>query len=127
MIKENLDQKPSWLELPEEEKVKHIYWACWGYPKPSKTNLFQKIFKKKTKKSKPYKVINTSKEEAEAYISFISNIFVWNQKDAKPITLQQALREARCANAPGVRVIGFQNGQWTTLKTYLSPEPLIDE
>jgi len=26
----NLNEKPSWLELPEEEKINHTYWYCTG-------------------------------------------------------------------------------------------------
>jgi len=26
----NLKEKPSWLELPESEKLSHTYWVCYG-------------------------------------------------------------------------------------------------
>lgn len=107
-------EKPYWLELPEEEKEKHTYWACLG-----------KHATKYTGQNKWITIFH-DKEMAECFASIPKENWVWNGNPAIELTLQQAMFNARKFEARGVKIKGYQNGEWVTLKMYPAEVPLGD-
>lgn len=130
----DLTQKPSWLELPEEEQVKHTYWSTTGTPLPRKARgLRQRIAAifHRADVVGPWTVVFHSKEEAEAHASLSLNSdrgpWRWNGKPAESLSLGQAMYEARANGTLGVAVMGFSAGDWAWLKHFPAGEPLRGE
>jgi hypothetical protein len=118
-------EKPHWLELPEEEKQTHTYWVTYGTVRGIKPN--RKWWQRKPKQQvrRRFTAIMHSKEEAEAHsCTEHSNGWVWDRRPATPITLQEALSDARVCGRDGVHVVGYRDGEWVVLKEYLSGVPL---
>lgn len=109
-----LTEKPSWLELPEEEKQSHTYWGCHGHS----------ISRCEEKSKKLWVTLFHSKEEAECYASLPKDSWEWNKKPATSVLLQDAMFQARVNNSAGVAIFGYKNGEWGTLKKYPANVPL---
>jgi len=111
----NLNEKPSWLELPEEEKLKHTYWRCSGTSHADivpENTVWSNIFH--------------SKEDAEAHACIKRDAWTWDRKDATPTTLKEVMSHARKLGRLGVRIKGWKDGAWKILKEYPSHIPLLD-
>jgi hypothetical protein len=131
MIKDTTEEQtpgstpaPDWWSKTEEEKLEHTYWTCFGtdvVPQPHKWYQFRK---KAEERTSFYRNIYHSKEEAEAHASIIRKAWVWDKNPARPITIASTMAIVRQEGELGVRIIGFQDGKWRALKTYLSGEPL---
>lgn len=117
--------KPEWLDLPEEEKLRHTYWTCYGTIKREKRNFFKMIFSKKSKEI--WVMIYHSQEEAEADACTPNEFWTWNGQPAKKTTLGKAMMQARSGNSLGVAVLGWINGGWSILKKYPKEIPLLGE
>jgi hypothetical protein len=111
----NLNEKPSWLELPEEEKINHTYWYCTG----ASLNLDKRL------DSKRWINLFHSQEEAEAHASLPNSGWSWDKKRATSCNLKEYLFKARSKGYKGIKIKGFKNGEWVILKDILSGVPLL--
>jgi hypothetical protein len=117
LLEERKTPKPEWLNLPEEEKLEHTYWTTSGNV-IEESDLHINVFK-------CFSNIYHSKEEAESHSCRPDNKnWIWDKEPAKPTTLQNVMNRARQAGRAGVRIIGYKNGKWVTLKEYPSHIPL---
>jgi hypothetical protein len=122
MTKDVLNQnKPDWLELPEEEKQSHTYWVCYGTEPKQKKKINWLFWKKKKPSKELWITIFHDKEESEldAYLHKVSN-FIWDGEHAQQITLDHAMFRARARGIAGVEICGFKNGKLVCLKKYPS-------
>lgn len=131
MTKEQQEQrnteKPSWLELPEEAKQKHVYWTCVGFDVTQNPGFWERIRGKKAVCPPGWRSIFHSKEEAEAHAAIPSRLWKWDGKEARPYSLQRAMKWARTSGDFGVRCIGWRDGRWQTLKEWPAGVPLMGE
>jgi hypothetical protein len=121
-MKETYVEQPLWLKLPAEEKIWHTYWTCMG--QSVKQSWLSRCLKRVQSKT-PCIVVFHSKEEAEANSASPGTLWKWNGKPAVPITLSDAMQQARKLGLHGVAIKGFQNGEWRILKIYRANEPLL--
>lgn len=127
-IEQDLDKQPSWLDLPEEEKIHHTYWCARGKNINPKVNFFKKFFTKKNPNLEIWHHIFHSKEECEAHASLPNPYFKWDGKDATPVLLNLVMKESRKdPRSKGVAVLGWKDGSWVTLKKYPKEIPLLGE
>jgi len=110
----NLKEKPSWLELPESEKLSHTYWVCYG----TSINL------ETTPRESRCFIIFHSKEETEADACCKCENWIWDKKPAQPTTLKETMFDARSKGLLGVKVKGYVDGKWAILKFYPADVPL---
>jgi len=138
---ESSKQQINWSALSEEQKQKHTYWACSGKWTQSKDdiefeiamrnffssikNLFSSKKEKEIDKLGIWVNIHRSKEEAEAYASRKQNKWKWDKQPAFILTLQEAIQMARENGYAGVKVMGYEKGEWVGLKSYPIDKPLL--
>lgn len=125
-------KQPSWLELPEEERK---LWTTNGSDDLDKRrSWFKGIFtKKKNFFENHWLVMNTTKEEAEAYAlsGGAAYNWKWDGKPAYTLPLQDVIREARQKalsgdGCMGVRVNAYQNGRWVEIARYPVDVPYVE-
>ena len=63
-------------------------------------------------------------EDAEAYGAGGWSEMIWDRQSAVPITLYQAMTEARRSGRPGVVLMGYVCGRWTSRRTWPASVPL---
>lgn len=117
--------KPDWLELPEEEKLRHVYWTAMGWGLKTRKPFWARFLK--SHKLPIWCHLFPSKEEAEAYASRPNLTWKWDGDPANRCSLQQIMSEARRDGHAGVAITGFRHGRWVTLKEYPADVPLSSE
>ena len=117
MINNDLTSKPSWLELPDEEKQSHTYWVCYG----------KNINLDSVPKSDRWKFIYHSKEQAEAAACRKNDCWVWDGEPASSVYLKNVMFKARSGGHLGVKIRGYDNGEWKILKVYPVDVPLEED
>ena len=117
----SLDEKPYWLELPEEKP--QLYWTCRG---TNTINWWSTVKTHLPKFLKPNRKNNAliflSKEEAEAYSSQIKS-WKWDGSPATSVTLNHILHAARMAGYPTIVCKKWNNGAWEIANIWKVSEP----
>ena len=127
--KYDLTKRPSWLELPDEqlEPSKIQLWCCQGIRTPSKKSVWWKR-KPDVIDNEGWALLFASPEEAEAHASSeINPLWKWNGKEAVPASLKQSLFKARSKGYLGVGILGYKNGEWTTIRKFPVGVPLFED
>ena len=118
MTQNDLSQVPAWFPEDQREPEFVPMWTCKG------TRLLGTGTKPVNER---WLAVYRSKEEAEAG-SCIPNLnWEWNRKPAVVLSLKDAMAEARADGLKGVRLKGYENGEWVTLKEWLCEVPLSEE
>lgn len=108
------------IEAAKEEcGVYETLWGCHGKDVPTRKTWFSP-----KRKHPAWRVLFRSKDEAEAHACLKHDDWAWDGKPATPQILQAVLDRARRDGDFGVKVVGFKNGKWVILDTYLAGEPL---
>lgn len=110
--------KETWTGLSEEAKIKHTYWAC-TVALPRK---FLGLTIKRCEVKGTWVAVHHSKENAEAHACTLGPMD-WDGQPAEPITLPDAMRQARRRKRLGIAIMGYLNG-WTVIKRYHAGVPL---
>ena len=127
-MKEAIERKPEWLELPDEQiKPKEVQtWTCFGTkPLTKKSAWWRRTPDLKDKNVWVH--IYPSKEEAEAAACLPNPNWKWLGGPAVPETLEEALSMARTKGYLGVAVQAYRNGQWVTIRSFPVGVPYFGE
>jgi hypothetical protein len=117
-----LTEQPSWLDLPEEEQMRHTYWACGGYDVPR--SWWKRLVSGKGPYVRGWRTIYHSKDESEADAAIPCPNWMWDGEHATPTMLAKVMAQARRNGDFGVQCRGWRDGKWEILKRWPCGEPL---
>lgn len=111
----DLENKPAWLELPDEEidPQEVMLWTTLG------TNLDGG----KPVTERWYSVYYSA-EQAEAHSCILSNEWRWDGEPAYCVNMAELMRKARRTLRLGIRIKAYHDGKWINVREFPAGVPL---